>query len=717
MAGGGMIAVQETPVVRTTIGQGFIDKQSPIANSLQTLRLAPGVNVGQDSPLGISERSDLSVRGLSQLQMGFVVEGVPAGDPAAYTPNTNAWADGENTAAVTITPGTSDLSSPVIGASGGLVDMRLRDPSHELGGTLSLSAGSFSARRAFARLETGDLNDNGLRGFVSYSYTRGDNWRGPGFSDRHHVDLKIVNDWSDRAKTTLLFQYNKMYNERSRIVTLPQFQQFGSSFNYVTDYTFGETQYYKYYPYGHTFWVLALPTQVDAGKVKLSIVPYYRNLYQFSQGAALLNPLSLFNGNTLATVTNLPYQQGGRFTALTVAQTPQTEAGVNANATLALGNHKLTLGLWYDYLNVAFTGQFRGINQDGSVASGFLQVASGGTLANINYKFRRNVMVAYAADEVSLLDDRLKLLFGIKYFSADVSGNNFLPGATPTANVLKVAWTPRVGMTFKFGEHSQIFADLVTNARPPTAGSTYFDTYNVTTGGKSFSSNTDVPFEYSFMQEVGYRYQSYVNFSVAAFHNVLYNNQVNTLISQNGALLQSSISGGKKEIFGANVEIGLRPWHNFSPYISGQYLHAETKDNLPSGNDFLPTAGKVAIRSPRWQGAAGVTYDDGKLFSTASIRVVSSQYSTFMNDETLPGYHQLDFGLGYRLPNIGFVKRPTVQVNLSNVFGKPYLGSIATPTLNALPTVGTKGTLIGASSPGYYESAGFAAIFTLKSDF
>jgi hypothetical protein len=229
--------------------------------------------------------------------------------------------------------------------------------------------------------------------------------------------------------------------------------------------------------------------------------------------------------------------------------------------------------------------------------------------------------------------------------------------------------------------------------------------------------NQSAKSEYSFQQEIGYRYQDVVNFAISAFHNVLYNHQVNSIVNENGSLLQSAISAGTEQIKGVDVEFGVRPYHYFSPYISGQYLDATTASDLPDGNDFLPTAGKVAVRSPRYMGAGGLTYDDGSLFSVVAGRYTGSQYSTFMNDQKMPAFGQVDFAIGYRFPNIGFAISPRIQLNLINILDTSSLGSIASPTGNALPTVGRRGTLLGGSSPIYYENSTFTAMLTLKTDF
>jgi iron complex outermembrane recepter protein len=725
MAGGGMIAVQETPVVRTTIGQGFIAKQLPISNTLATIRLAPGVNLGQDNPFGVSERSDLSVRGLDQTQMGFVTEGIPSGDPFAYLPDTNELIDNENAKAVTITQGTSDLSSPVLSASGGLIDVQMRDPSHEAGGTLSASGGSERARREFARLDSGDIFATGMRSYVSWSDTTVDNWRGPGRSDRMHVDFKALRDWSSGSQSELFVQYNYLANARMSIPILAQFQTFGpngTGSNLAPTYSFGQTQYYKFFPLIRSVFDFGAPQKLllnDAWSI--NVTPYFRHSYGAGPGGSLLNASQLYFGTQPYTIAyNIPYQQNGKFTANSLAYIWENEPGVIASATYKQGGNSLTFGGWVDNWEGKDRYPFIGVDANGNSAAqtdaNFVKVGNGQTLYAQTYNANLQTEALFLSDEWRGLDDRLVVMSGVKAVLVSLTGKDYLPGSAPVVGVTQQLFTPRLGATYDVTTHGQVFFDVTTNARPPTVLS-YFDAYNVATGKPTSIGSQNQKAEYSTQEEVGYRYQSALNFSMAYFHNVLRNHQVNTIVNSNGALVQSYISAGSEAIQGVDGEIGLRPWHNFSPYISAQYLHATTLSDIQSGNDFLPTKGMVAVRSPTWQAAAGLTYDDGSLFAVVTAKWVDWQYSTFMNDQRMPGYSQVDFGVGYHLPDLWYAKRPTIQLNLTNLGNKAYLGSVGSPTLNALTTVGRRGSLISGSQPGYYESASFIAVLTLKTDF
>lgn len=722
MAGGGMIAVQDAPVVRTTIGQGFIAKQLAAQNALAAIRLAPGSNVGQDNPYGISERGDLSVRGMGQTQMGFVLEGMPLGDPNNYLPNTNEWIDNENVRSITLTQGTSDLSSPVLSASGGLVQVMMRDPSKTMGGTASVSVGKFDAYRGFLRLETGEIGKTGIRVAGSYSYITARNFRGSAVSHRQHVDVKALKEWDDGSRLAVIYTRNNLENYRSTIVNQSQWNAAGANQDYTAGYTFGNTNYYKFYPFYRNVDFVQAPASIHlSDKVKLEITPYYRSMRPNGPGGSLLSTSGLYVGNKQYTETlNVPYAQGGKFVAEAMSNIAEYEAGVNAAITVKAGHHEITGGLWFDRFWERALSKFVGVDQYGNADDSgrtFLTYSDGAILSTTNFYLNRQVSSFYVSDKISLLDDKLKIMLGYKQIFVNVSGNNFLPGATPTVGVSQTKATPRFGVTYSFGKNSMVFMDLVTNARPPSPGPTYMDVFSVTSGAKTTTGNMNTPMEYSFMQEIGYRYQGAINFSIAGFHNKLTNHQVNTIVLQDGVMTQSQIAAGGKSIWGANVELGLRPWHHFSPYVSGQYLHATTDDDLPVGADYLPTKGKVAVRSPEFMGSAGLTYDDGSFFSVGTLRYVGSQYSTFMNDQKMPAYATVDFSIGYRLPDIGALKRPTAQLNLINLTHGAYLGSVASPTANSVATIGRKGTLISASQPGYYMNSGFTVMGTLRTDF
>lgn len=166
-----------------------------------------------------------------------------------------------------------------------------------------------------------------------------------------------------------------------------------------------------------------------------------------------------------------------------------------------------------------------------------------------------------------------------------------------------------------------------------------------------------------------------------------------------------------------DVEIGLRPWHHFSPYVSGEYLHATIDNNIASGGDLLPTKGKIAVRSPTLQAAAGISYDDGHIFGVATLHYTGHQYATFMNDERMSDRTTGDISVGYRFGDLSRLHKPTLRLNFINITNERSLSGVASPTLNAKDTTGIYGSTISGSAPSYYIGGGFAALFTASTGF
>ena len=88
-----------------------------------------------------------------------------------------------------------------------------------------------------------------------------------------------------------------------------------------------------------------------------------------------------------------------------------------------------------------------------------------------------------------------------------------------------------------------------------------------------------------------------------------------------------------------------------------------------------------------------------------------------MNDEVLQGYATANANIGYRFTSIGFVKKPQLQLNLTNITDKKYLSGIQGVTSNAQTTLARNGTAIAGSAPTYLIGGGFGITGTISAAF
>ena len=119
---------------------------------------------------------------------------------------------------------------------------------------------------------------------------------------------------------------------------------------------------------------------------------------------------------------------------------------------------------------------------------------------------------------------------------------------------------------------------------------------------------------------------------------------------------------------------------------------------------------------PQWATSGGLNFDDGAFFASVEGTYISDQYSTFM-DEVLPGYATANANIGYRFTSIGFVKKPQMQLDMTNITDKKYLLGIQGVTSNAQATPARSGTTIAGSAPTYMIGGGFGISGTFSAAF
>lgn len=725
-AGGGLMVNDSSPRARQFVTQDYIAKQPATANPEQLLQMQPGANVTMGDPFGFSV-GHMTVRGLDIGEIGWLLDGMPFNNGAVYP---NEIVDSANLTSIALTPGSVDFDIPTFGAAGGVVDMVFRDPSHKAGGFVNIGYGSYKYNNQFLRLESGDIGNTGLRGFFSFSHSHSDVWHGPGFNDRHHIDFKLAKDWENGSKSAFSLAWNHQTFMLDRWPTLGQWQQYGTKWTYDARFTPGTTTYWGVHQSMFDNVAVSAVQHIRLShRLELVATPYFFHGGGASPGAAVLNSSNLYSGNQQVTNVNLPLGNGtGTSSQNTVMYTPnvydQYRTGANLSLNYTLGAHKLTLGYWYEYNNASTVGHVGYISQSGMPAntwasSGLLRLNNGSLYQSSNTLTLGQVNGLYVGDRATFLNDKLQIEGGFKEVMYTMRGYNQMPGAVYNRNVHYAIPLPTLAMRYNFNKEHQLYVNVGTNFLTPSS-SQLFDVYSMTTGKKVQQGDTLLKPEYSIVEELGYRYQgSFLNASLTLFNYNFTNRQVSTTIVQNGAQVSQYINAGGQTTRGLDAQIGFRPWHHLRPYVSAEYLHATTdNDMVTSSGDLLPTAGKTAVRSPHVMVNAALDYDDGHFFGNISMHYVSSQYSTFMADQKMPGYVTSNMTLGYRFSSIGPAKSPTIQLNLVNLANNHYLGGVYSVQNNAHATTGVRGTVIAASGqPTYLAGAGFAAIASWSTGF
>lgn len=744
--GGGLMSRQDSAKSVSAVNRDFISKQVPGSDPMQLIQLLPGANVSATDAMGLTG-SSLSLRGLDQTQIGFTLEGFPINDIGNYQVYSQEIADPENLRTIRMAQGAADLDSPHLSATGGVVDMYMIDPAMKKGGAFDVSYGSYNATRGFLRLDTGTIGNTHLRAYVSGSYASEDRFNTSFTNRKLHAETKIVNDWGDGNRVSLAIVGNRLYNYKNVNPTLANWSRYGRGIqdhyvvgNTALNSTFdptasdGGASYYKLQQNPFTNIYASMPSTFRlTDTLTLTETPYF--WYGEGNGGAAYktNLASVQWGRQKLTGTLNDQSRNGLL--YNPSTTTTYRPGAVSKLTLTTGNNRLMVGYWFEYSKQLQASPYTGIGADGNPwnvwgAGPNAVLSNGQTLQYRNTLTQTHVHTLFIGDTLSLLNKRLTVDAGFKYAIVVRNGNNFLPD-TSTGRSISKTWAqplPTVALRYQINPENQIFVSAATNFRMPTNSALYDSgTYNTKTGTYSTRANPNQTPEFSISEEIGYRYTGRtIMGSVTYFHYDFTNrlfNQVQCLDAQCLNTFVTSLNGGGQTSNGVDAEIGTRPiFYHLRPYVSFEYLDARLGSNLAGtttrgGSDFLPSKGKLAPESPRYQAAFNLDYDDGHLFGGYNVKYVARQYATFVNDQSIPGYVLMNMNVGYRFRDVGFLKGPNVRVNFTNLTNRSYLGFVKGLQGNALQTLGLNGKMIHASAPSYAIAAPFSAIATISAGF
>ena len=755
--GGGYMIEEEALKTRSTVTRDAIDKLSPTANPYQMIQMLPGANVSSVDAFGLVG-GNITLRGFNSDQLGMTIEGAPVNDSGNYALYPQEYVDSENIGQVSIAQGSPDLDSPHIGATGGVMNLYMREPAKKYGGMVGFSLGSNNTTREFVRIETGQIGD--FRAFASYSHYQGKHWNDPGKNSRNHIDFKGVYEPGQGNRIALSVIYNEATNNSYYNPTLSQYannsgwlsalpgtfftptnpttpdRTAGSAFNY-----FG----YRVNPFKNA--IVSLPSNFAINSnLTLDVVPYYWYGYGNGGGTATMTEAvsgattgGMFFGN--ARITGQDFDNSGIVTAggktlyYNPSITETNRPGIVNKLTYTLGDHKLIGGYWLEVASHHQTAPYAALGADGNIVdpyltSGAYVIGSGAYAGQVMQRrdqtTRTTTNMVFVGDTWSI-NNRWTMEMGVKQAFIKRHVTNTLPGATPVVDYSDQATLPQLGLRYKLDDKNQIFTSLGTSFRS-TPNYTLADSYSNSSGAKT--PWQAAPTEKSVTVEVGHRYQG-ENFATSAslFGTRYSNRQITTSVIDptnplGNTTTSLTMNVGAVNIFGLDAEIGTRRmFGGWRAYTSGELLSTKVLDNLPvtpsaTVKDYLATSGKSLPRAPNHMIAFGIDYDDDHLFGNITYKWVGSQYSTLMNDERIGGYGRIDAGIGYRFDKIGLANQPEFKLNLYNITNAKSLTGVSGVQNNAQLTKGVNGANISASgTPTYYAGQGFAAMASFKVGF
>jgi len=729
--GSGLMAVEETPKARSSVSKAAIEQNVGTANPYQNLSLLPGVYTYNHDASGLFG-GGLTMRGFNSDQLGFTIDGAPVNDSGSFSVYPQEYVDSENMCEMFVTQGSADTNAPHIGASGGNIGMVTCDPENTQRGRVSQTLGSSNLSRTYLRYDSGKINNDRTKFFVSYSKSQIDKWKGFGKADRDHVDAKISLEGDGGNRYSAGVIYNRAINNNFYSPTRSDIATYGRQVDYKGTFTAGSTAptnqniYYgmAINPFENALFTGNANIKLE-GTAQLNFVPYF--WYGYGTGGT---QQKVFNEATTkflnsagvgASPTDVN-RNGTTNDILQVANSSLTRTyrpGVVATYSDQVDNHNFNVGAWYEHARHMQTGPAVYADANGGfdpwLKNNPVLRATGSPYNSRDYTTVTTVTQLFAQDNIALMNEKLNLALGLKtpqikrdFTERGNEGQSVPTGSTGSTapfnyNVAKdySKVLPSVGVSYKLSPKETVFASVAQNFKAPPNFATASNNIKFINNVPQFQA---IAPETSTNVDIGYRVaEEDVVWSATMFMVDFKNRQANAYDPVTGISTYTNVGGVKNQ--GLELELGTKPKHGWSFYGSLSIQDSVIQDNLQSASSTtLATSGKQFPLAPKYMSGLSAQYSEGSFTAQLRGKYTGKVYSTLMNDDNVGGYTVFDLYAGYKLESSTFLKNPVIKFNVSNLFNREYMSPTGVSN-NA------------AANPRYYIGAPRMTSLALQADF
>ena len=743
----GLIVQEDTPKARSSVNRAHLETLNPSSNPYQAIEMLPGVNTFSYDGTGLFG-GGLRVRGANSDQMGFTINGAPVNDSGNFAVYPQEYSDVDNLCEVFLTQGSTDTEAPHVGASGGNVGMVTCAPADAFRVRLSQSMGMLNFSKTFVRLDSGKFADGKAKAFISYSKSQADKFKGEGKADKDHIDLGAEFKPSDSLSLSTSLLYNKAVNNNFLTLSKANIAASGDRLDFSTTVpqhvtpVAGTAQadtlpgapdtYYGFNlnPFKNYLWTGKAEYKINKD-VSVSAEPYF--WYGFGTGGQeeqLLSEskastirgggLADINGDTDALDKVLVYRG-----SLTQTYRP----GATFKSNIRVDNNNIVAGYWVERARHIQTQPAVRVDNAGNATDLWLQDESlylrrqDGTV----YQGRDQQTISSASslfiqDSISLMQDKLNLQLGLRKSEIKRDFSNFAnegSGQGADYNLSKTYGKvlPSVGVRYAMDPQQQVFANVAGNMKAPGN----FSYQSLLIGGTTVNGlltgatlrDPAVEMETSTNLDIGYRFAGTdLTFSGSVYY-ISFNNRIARAYDPVSSL-STDFNVGNVITRGFELESGYKLSSNWSLYGSLSYTDSKMQSDLrTSATAYEATTGKQMPDTPEWLSGLRLGYNSATWYGNADLKYTGKAYSTLVNDESVDGATVVNASVGYRFGDTAMLKKPSIQLNVNNLFDQSYLrinsGSGSNFTTRAIGT--------GGSTPFYYVGSPRFISVTLRSDF
>lgn len=678
------------------ISAADIDILAAGTSPLKAISKLPGVNFQSADPFGAYEWSErVSIRGFNQNQLGFTLDGIPLGDGSYGNVNglhISRAISSENIGETRVSQGAGSIGTQATNNLGGTVEFFSSDPAETFGITANGTYGSNNAVRAFFRLDTGVLGDNGPSAYVSYAFADTDKWKGWGSQRQSQVNAKFVAPVTPGIRLVGTFDFSARRENDYQDMSLDMIRRLGWRWDNISNNfplavqvaqvgaNNGYTGAPVTNPAAGTAWPAPFANADDA---------YYdaaglRNDYLASLGAESHGDSKIkwslkgyYHSNHGQGIWFTPYVPSPSGVPISVRTTEYDirRKGVFGSVGGDLGAFgELTVGGWYERNDFRQARRYYGLDSLTVSTRNSLDFQIYPFATQWDYRYQTDTVQYYVEDKLTF--GQLTVNLGWKGYDVRATATPIVAGSLAQGKIKTTDWfQPHAGFVYKLGSQAEVFGGFteVTRAFVASATGGPFATTQI-----GFNNLGNLKPETSDTYELGTRLRSGpFTGSIAGyyidFHNRLLAFSNGAGIIGNPAILQNV---GSVRSYGIEATGQVKLPYGFGLFASYAYNDSTYRNNVfnAAGVVIANTAGKTVVDAPKNIATGEITYDGQLFFARLGANYMSKRYFTYENDQSVPGRVLFDATVGVHLTIDG--RKFELQGNATNLFDKKYIATI-----------------------------------------
>ena len=705
------------------ISQADIEILAPGTSPLKAIAKLPSVNFAAADAFGAYEWSErISIRSFNQNQIGFTLDGIPLGD-GSYG-NTNGLhisraISSENIGQTVVSQGAGSIGTQATNNLGGTIEFISSDPKSTFGLTLNGTYGSENTVRAFGRLDTGVLGDNGPSAYVSYGFLDTDKWKGYGSQRQHQINAKFVAPIAD-VRLVGTFDYSDRRENDYQDLSLGMISRLGYDVDNISD---------KYTLAVAIADILAQNT-ANPGSPLPYPAPYasaddvyfnaagLRQDYLASIGVETAKDAPVhgelkayYHSNHGQGLWYTPYTPtpGGAPISVRTTEYDIHRKGVFGSLGGKIAFNDITVGGWYEKNDFRQARRFYGLTSRLAPTRDSLDFQQNPFFTQWALNYETETLQYHVQDKIAL--GALTINLGWKGFEVRNKATPIVGGGLASGKIKTTDWfQPHAGLNYKLSENAELFGDFTQAKRAFVSAATSGPFATSQAGFDALLTTNKLKPEESNTFEAGGRYRNGGFNALLAVYYVDFSNRIIATTVGAGIIgnLATLSNVGSVRSYGVEGAVEAKLGYGFGVFASYSYNDSTYRDDVPVAPDLstnpptqrpsIATAGKTTVDSPKHLAKGEITYDKGMFFGRIGANYMSKRYFTYTNDQSVPGQVLFDASIGARVTLPGD-RQVEVQLNATNLLDKKYVATIGS---NGFGNSGDNQTLLAGAPQQFF---------------